>query len=139
MKIGEVVKLTVLPAKGEPEKVFAVTLQEMPERATQAPRYYAEELGFVARGTVFMDTYLRRMPADAGGVVVAAIRPQGPAQTAKLEGGDMIMELNGQTVKDLKGFEELYKESRAARPRDASVLVILREGRNQTIRIEPPQ
>ena len=139
MKIGQVVTLSVLTGKGQPEKDFAVKLEEMPNRANQAPRYYAEDLGFVVRGSVFMDTYLRRLPADAGGVVVAAIRPQGPAQTAKLEGGDMIVEVNGQTVKDLEQFRGIYGESRTAKPREAVVIVVLRDGRNQTLRIEPPQ
>jgi serine protease Do len=139
MKIGDVVKLTVLTAKGEPEKDFPVKLEEMPDRPSHAARYYAEDLGFVVRESVFMDTYLRRLPADAGGVVVAAIRPQGPAQTAKLEGGDLIVEINGQTVKNLATFRQFYDEARTAKPRDAVVLVVLRDGRNQTLRIEPPQ
>ena len=139
MKVGQVVTLSVLTGKGQPEKEFAVTLEEMPSRPSQAARYYAEDLGFVVRASVFMDTYLRRLPADAGGVVVAAIRPQGPAQTAKLEGGDMIVEVSGQTVKNLEQFRQIYAASRAEKPREAVVLVVLREGRNQTLRLEPPQ
>lgn len=138
MKIGEVVKLTVLTGKGQ-EKEFAVKLDDMPGRTNQAPRYYAEDLGFVVRESVLMDTYMRRLAADAGGVVVAAIRPQGPAQTAKLEGGDMIVEVNGETVKNLEQFRQFYSEARTAKPREAVVIVVLREGRNQTLRLEPPQ
>ncbi len=139
MKIAQVVTLSVLTGKGQPEKEFAVKLEEMPSRPNQAPRYYAEDLGFVVRQSVFMDTYLRRLAADAGGVVVAAIRPQGPAQTAKLDGGDMIVEVNGQAVKNLEEFRQVYGDARTAKPREAVVLVVLREGRNQTIRVEPPQ
>lgn len=139
MKVGQTIQLSVLVAKGQPEKQFKLTLEEMPTRANQAARYYAEDLGFVVRQAVFMDSYLRRLPADTGGVVVAAVRPQGPAQTAKLENNDLITEVNGQAVSDLAQFKQIYGDAHAAKPREAVVLVVLRDGRNQTIRIEPPQ
>jgi S1-C subfamily serine protease len=86
-----------------------------------------------------MDAYARRLSPESKGVLVALVRPQSAGQNARLEGGDMVMELNGQAVADLEQFTKAYQAFRKERPREAVVLVVLREGRNQTIRIEPPQ
>ena len=51
----------------------------------------------------------------------------------------MVVELNGREVKDLAQFKTEYEQFRKDRPKDAVVMVVLREGKNQTIRIEPPQ
>jgi S1-C subfamily serine protease len=139
MKVGESVKLGVLRAKGEPLQDITITTAEMPPRPNTAKRWYAEDLGFSAREVVFTDTYSRRLPADAKGVVVALIRPQSAAQTGGLQMNDMVTELNRQPVTDLASFQKAYESFRADKPKEAVVMVVLREGNTQTIRIEPPQ
>ena len=105
----------------------------------EAERYYAEDLGFSVREMVFMDTYARKLASDAGGVVVALLKPNGSAAAAKLGGNDLITEMNGKPVKNLAQFKKDYEQIRKDKPREALVLVVLREGNTQTIRIEPPQ
>jgi serine protease Do len=139
MKVGETVTLSVLTAKDEPLKETKVKLEERPKGANLAERYYAEDLGFSVRQMVFMDNYIRKLSEDAGGVVVALIKPNGSASAAKLQGNDLITEMNGHPIKDLAQFKKDYEATRKDKPRDALVLVVLREGNTQTIRIEPPQ
>jgi hypothetical protein len=47
--------------------------------------------------------------------------------------------MNGQPVTDLEQFRKAYEAVRKEKPRDAIVLVVLRDGNTQTIRLEPPQ
>lgn len=139
LKPGEVVTLTVLTGKDEPAKDIKITLEEQPRRANLAKRFWAEDLGFSAREVVFYDTYYRRLPADAKGVIIALIKPQGSAQNGGLRRDDLVTQLNGKPVTDLEQFKSAYQEARKASKSQQIVLVVLREGKEETIRIEPPQ
>ena len=61
------------------------------------------------------------------------------ANAAKLQSNDLITELNGQSVANLEEFKKQLQDFRKDKPREAIVMVALREGNTQTIRIEPPQ
>jgi serine protease Do len=139
MKVGDVVTFSVLRERGQPVKDVKVTLEEMPKRPNSAKRWFAEDLGFSAREMVFMDTYARRLEPNATGVIVALIRPQSAAASARLQNNDLITELNREPVKDLEQFKKAYQAFRKASPREAVVVVVQREGNTQVIRIEPPQ
>jgi serine protease Do len=139
MKIGSKVTLSVIEGSDKKPKDVEVTLEERPKGANLAERYYAEDLGFSVREIVFIDTYVRKLPGEQKGVVVSMIKPQSSAATARLQREDLITEVNGKAVAGLKEFEEIYKELRKTKPKDAMVLVVLREGNTQTIRVEPPQ
>jgi serine protease Do len=91
------------------------------------------------REIVFVDTYARKLAPDAKGVVVSQIKPQSSAASAKIQREDLIAELNGQPVENIEDFQKRYESFRKEKPREAVVLVVLREGNTQVIRIEPPQ
>ncbi len=139
MPVGQDVKLTVLDPRTRQSQVISMKLEERPKQPNLAQRFFAEDLGFSVREMVFMDAYTRHLDPGAHGVLVALVRPQSAAQSARLEGNDMVVELNGREVKDLAQFKKDYEQFRKDRPKDAVVTVVLREGKNQTIRIEPPQ
>ena len=139
MKVGDTVTLSVLEAKGQPLKEIKVKLEERPKGPNLAERWYAEDTGFSVREIVFMDTYVRKLEPGAKGVVVSLIKPNSSAAAAKLGMNDLISEMNGQPVTDLAQFRKAYEAIRKDRPREAIVLVTLREGNTQTIRLEPPQ
>jgi serine protease Do len=139
MKVGSPVMLTLVDPRTRKTQDVRVTLEERPKPANLAGRYFAEDLGFAVREMVFMDLYSRRLPPEGAGVVVAMIRPQSAAQNARLEANDLVVDLNGKTIKNLDQFEKEYQTFRKEHAKEAVVMVILREGRNQTIRIEPPQ
>jgi S1-C subfamily serine protease len=139
------VTLSVIHKRGQPPVDIQFNLSEQPAQANTAKRFWAEDLGFAVRDLVFVDRYARRMPIDAPGVVVSLIRPQSAAQSGGLQGSnprvapDVVIQLNGQPVKDVESFAKLFKESRKEKPKDPVVLVVRREGREDTVRIEPPQ
>lgn len=139
MKPGDEITLSVKRGKDQPLQDIKVKLGEMPQRANTAKRYFAEDLGFSVRQLVFDDTYMRKLAQDAPGVLVAIIRPQSAAQTGGLHVGDLVTDMNGKPVKDLESFQTAYQQFRKDKAHDAVVMVVLREGQNQTIRMEPPQ
>jgi serine protease Do len=138
-KVGDAVTFTVITGKDQPTQDIKVTLEEQPRRQNTAKRWYAEDLGFSARETVFMDLYQRRLQPDAKGVIVSLIRPQSAAAAGELRREDLITELNREPVTDLEQFKKAYQEFRKAKPREAVVMVVQREGNTKVIRIEPPQ
>jgi serine protease Do len=139
MKVGSKVTLSVIEGSEKKPKDVTVTLEERPKGANLADRFWAEDLGFGVRDVVFIDTYARKLPMDQKGVVVSMIKPSSSAATARLQREDLITEVNGKNVDGLKDFEEMYKNLRKEKAREAMVLVVLREGSTQTIRVEPPQ
>jgi S1-C subfamily serine protease len=139
MKVGENVMFSILEGRGQPLKDVSVTLEEQPKRANTARRYYVEDLGFTVREIVYADLYVKRLKPDFKGVMVGLIKPQGAAQNAKLQNNDLITEINRTPVTDIDQFKETYETFRKQNPKEAVVLVVLREGNTQVIRIEPPQ
>jgi serine protease Do len=139
LKIGQVVKFSILTKKDEPLREVSVTLAERPMQASRAKRFYAEDLGFTSRQIVFEDTYVRKLPADTKGVVVALVKPSSSAQTAKLQAGDLISKLNQTPVESLDQFKSQYETFRKDQLHEAVVLEVLRGVNTQVVRIEPPQ
>ena len=140
-KPGETVTLSVLRgASGSPLTDVAITTAPRPEMAGQAKRFWTDDLGFGVREPVLLDRYARKMkPADPLGVVVTVLKPEGSGQTAGLQPEDMVVQVNGQPTPDLATFKTTFGDFRKAHAHDPIVMVVKREGREQTIRIEPPQ
>jgi S1-C subfamily serine protease len=127
-------------APGQPLIDIHLTMGVRPMLANAAKRWWSDDIGFGVREPVVLDRYQRHMkPADAGGVVVTVLKPQGSAQSAELHPEDMVVAVNGQPTPTLAAFKSVYGEFRSAHAHEAIVMVVKREGREQTIRIEPPQ
>jgi S1-C subfamily serine protease len=140
MNVGDKVTFTMIRDKGDTPRQLVMTLEARPKEPQEAKRYYARDLGFVAREVTFVDTYRRHAAATTTGVVVALLRPQAAAQAARLEMSDLITQMNGKPVENLDEFKKDYQESRKERPNDPLVLEVTRlDGKEQTINIQPPQ
>ncbi|MGC4030308.1 MAG: PDZ domain-containing protein [Tepidisphaeraceae bacterium] len=139
MDVGQKVSLGIIAAAGEQPKTVEVTLDERTALPSKSKRFYAEDLGFTARDTAFEDTYGRKLPPDTKGVVVAFIRPQSAANSAQLDNGDFVRQINQTPVTDITQFKTQYEAFRKASPKEAVVLEVLRGGNTQIIRIEPPR
>lgn len=140
MKVGQEITLSVISRHDEktPHEV-KLKLGERPPLPSEAQRFWTDDLGFGVRTIVFIDTYVRRLSSDQPGVVVSVIKPQGAAQTGGLERDDLITEINGVKVTDLSQFKTEYQKVREASAKDPIKLVVLRDGKTQVIRLEPPQ
>lgn len=139
MNVGDKVTFAIAGGKAGETRDVMVTLEERPKMQNLAERYWAEDLGLGVREIVFVDTYARKLEPDANGVIVSLIKPQSSAASAQIQMNDLITELNGEPVKDVADFKKNYEAFRKEKPREAVVLVVLREGNTQVIRIEPPQ
>ncbi|HEX4056192.1 MAG TPA: PDZ domain-containing protein [Tepidisphaeraceae bacterium] len=140
MNVGDKVTFSVIRAKGDVPKQVVLTLEARPKEPHEAKRFYAKDLGFVAREVTFVDTYRRKISMGTGGVVVALLRPQAAAQAARLEINDLITQMNGKAVNNLDEFKKDYLEFRKERPNDPVVLEVTElDGQQRTINIEPPQ
>jgi serine protease Do len=140
LNVGDKVTFSVMRQKGDTPKKIVVTLEARPKQPHQAKRFYAKDLGFVAREITFMDTYRRKLPITTSGVVVALLRPQAAAQAARLTVNDLILQMNGRPVNNLEQFKKDYLEFRKSQPNDPVVLEVVQvDGKQRTINIEPPQ
>ena len=139
LKPGATVTFTVMRLKGQPLQDLKMTLASRPKQANIARRFWAEDLGFGVRELVYIDTYEFKLKPDAKGLYVTVVKPESSAATGRIHPGDLVTQLNGQPVLDLDFFKKNYSDFRTTHPRDAVVMVVLREGREETIRIEPPQ
>jgi serine protease Do len=139
MHIGDHIVFGVLNAPNQPPQSLTLTLAQRPASATTAKRYWADDLGFGVRETVFDDLYERHLPDSAKGVIVTMIKPQASAMIARLASEDMVTQVNGTPVANVAEFQKAYEALRKSKPTEAVLLVVLHEGNNQVIRIEPPQ
>ncbi len=139
-QVGDEVTLSLFRGgEGDELTDVKVTLEERPKMPNLAQRYYAEDLGFSVRELLFVDKYQRRLKDDATGVVVALIKPQSSAASAKLGMNDLITEMNGEPITSVEEFQKAYEATRKEKPKEPVVLVVQRESNTQVIRIEPPQ
>jgi len=140
MSVGSKVTFSVIRNKGDVPKDVVLTLDTRPKEPQEVRRFYARDLGFVAREVTFTDTYRRHITAKTSGVVVALLRPQAAAQAAHLGMLDLITQMNGKPVENLDEFKKDYLDFRKDRPSDPVVLEVTRlDGKEQTINIQPPQ
>jgi S1-C subfamily serine protease len=138
---GTVITLGVLRGgPGQPLTDIRIPLGVRPDPANRAKRFWSDDIGFGVREPVLLDRYARHMkPGDAAGVVVTVLKPEASAQTAGLQPEDLVVQVNGQPTPNLAAFKSAYGDFRTTHAHDAIVMVVKREGREQTIRIEPPQ
>jgi serine protease Do len=140
MSVGSKVTFSIIRNKGDVPKDVVLTLDTRPREPQEVRRFYARDLGFVAREVTFTDTYRRHITAKTTGVVVALLRPQAAAQAAHLGMLDLITQMNGKPVGTLDEFKKDYLDFRKDRPSDPVVLEVTRlDGKEQTINIQPPQ
>jgi S1-C subfamily serine protease len=139
MKVGTDLTLGIITEPNKPPADLKVTLAERPKQENRAKRFYAEDLGFTVREIVFDDTYNRKLPAEQKGAIVALVKPASAAQTGKLQRGDLVTKLNQTPVTDVDQFKKEYQEFRKAKPKEAIVLEVIRQGNDEIIRLEPPQ
>ena len=70
---------------------------------------------------------------DNSGVMINNVVDDSPAEKAGLEDGDVILEFNGKTISD---NDDLVKAVRGTSPGDKVKVVVLRNGKNESLEVE---
>jgi serine protease Do len=96
--------------------------------------------GFVTRG--WLGVVIQRITPDlqeamnletANGALVSRVDPKGPAQTAGVQRGDVIVEFDGEPIEEM---EELPRLVAAAPPGKKASVVVIRDGERTPLDIE---
>jgi serine protease Do len=128
------------------KKTFNLDLGEMPAGAAEqgGPEVSPEETGFPEKTTVFGAVVVAditddirsalNLPKDVQGAVIAEIDSDSPAGKAGLREGDVIQEVNKQSVKNAK---ELVAASKKLKPNEKILMRVWSQGRSGYIALEP--
>jgi S1-C subfamily serine protease len=74
-----------------------------------------------------------RLPDEGKGVIVTGLVSEAPADKAGVKVDDVIAEVDGKPVTELKGFVDTI---RGHRPGDTITLKVLRNGKGQDIKVK---
>jgi serine protease Do len=74
------------------------------------------------------------IPAKTVGVVITAVEPGGPAEAAGLQRGDVIQEVNHETVKTL---DDYLKAANKIKKDELAVLLVSRQGNSLFVAVNP--
>jgi len=111
LPIGSAARFQAL--RGGQPKVFALTLAESPVNTSGLRTLALTRLRAQLREIGFYDRAARRLPAGQAGVVVDGVEAGGPAGLAHLNGGDIIISLGGEPVRDLTGLAQALERALA--------------------------
>jgi len=137
-EIGSELALTVSRG-GDPVEV-TLTLGTTPKQQNQAEREFFESVGFAVREFVLGDGIQRRIldRAEMDGVITDYVSRNKPANSAGLNGGDWIKEVDGQRVADLETAVAAINAALESETREELVLLIDRNNETQVLRIKLP-
>ena len=99
-------------------------------RAQEAPSAGRTRSGF----RVFLGTVPDYAQTDVLGVQLSGVAPGGPAETAGVQGGDIIVEVDGTTIENLYDYTYSLEALRVGEP---ARLVVLRDGKRISLEIIP--
>ncbi|MFM7289838.1 MAG: PDZ domain-containing protein, partial [Planctomycetia bacterium] len=120
---------------GEPLAISA-TLVETPAATGDLDTFTDETFELTIRDLPLTERIAEQLPVDAPGVRVSAVQPNGWAALAGIGPGDVIVSIDGQTVKTVTDAETILKACRETRPRQ--VVFFVRRGVNTVFaEVEP--
>lgn len=117
---GKRIKITILRSEGKrgwKEKTIRLNVGTRPKReemlsAQPAPQKYKVDVGMQLQN--IDQNYLRRhgLPSDMGGVLVTKVALGGPAESAGITRGDIIVEVNQKSVASIDEFFGIVKQKK---------------------------
>lgn len=129
---GTKITLKVHRAEAGKTETVALKIGKAPLSPAEAKRWTAKTIGVTFRSMVFADRYRLKLERDAPGAVVAAVSPSGPAATASLQSGDVVLEVDRQPVKNLANLKQLLTTALKAKP-ESLMLAVQRGVSDRTV------
>lgn len=126
MEPGSAVELAVIrPADKAPQSFSMIAnLEAAPMSASEAPDYENEQLDLKVRDLVFADYLYYNMDEETlWGVVVTELENSGPAMIGGLTFGDIIQQINGQTVESVDEVEAILEKMVEDKPSEVIFFV----------------
>lgn len=122
--VGEEVQITVL--RGGKQHTITVTLGELTDRIAQADGRRQSQAGWGMTVAGISDEHVQRyrLPDNQQGIVVTEVEPGGPAELAGIRPGDVIEEVNRQTVRSVNDFTSALKKAEQSE----TLLLLVRRG-----------
>jgi serine protease Do len=133
-RIGTEVKLSVI--RGSETLEIPVRLVKNSLGAREMPFYQDEILEFTARDVSEEDRVDNQWSQDIQGAIVSDVKRGSWADLAHLAVGDLIMAVDGRTIKNIAGLEQVLKEKRPSRP-ERIVFFVRRGIHTLFIQMEP--
>jgi S1-C subfamily serine protease len=113
---GEVIGVNsavILPAQGICFAIAVNTAKYVAGRLIRDGRVRRSRIGVSVQTVTLPPAIVRRLELEAdGGVLVASIEPDGPADRAGLEEGDVLVALDGHPVSGIDDLHKLLTEDR---------------------------
>ena len=132
-RVGATVTLTVV--RGGQEQPVAVVLGQTPTQPREMKRYEDTVFEFRVRDVAEEDREDPTLAVTAG-VLVESVAVRGWAALGRLNGGDLILALDGRPVMDIDDFEARMKDIHTRRP--AVVVFEIRRGiRTMFVELRP--
>jgi len=125
--VGKPVDVIVI--RNGQEKTFKVEVGELPEEETAAAPARAEDLGLNVRELTPELAKQLGIP-ESEGVIIAGIADDSPAAEAGLKPGDLILEMNRQTIKDIGDYQRIARQVK----KGDTVLFLIRRGQIKLFR-----
>ena len=134
---GKQVSLTV--KRGAKQLSVTVGLVAIPKQNFEAERYISKELAMVVREKVPPDSYAATGPiADVKGLVVMAAPAKGPAGAAGVRRGDLLIQVNGESVTMVSAVRTAIEKAVKGSPAKMIVLLVQRGDKTYPISIMRP-
>ncbi|MCX7033876.1 MAG: PDZ domain-containing protein [Arenimonas sp.] len=134
LPIGSTARFEAL-RDGKPQ-VFSLALAESPINTSGLRTLALSRLRAQLREIGFYDRAARRLPASQSGVVVDGVEAGGPAGLAHLAGGDIIISLGGEPVRDLTGLAQALERALAKGNGSVVPLQVVRGGETRILYLE---
>jgi len=112
---------------------LTVTLKEAPRAENELRVYEDVALEFRARDISYLDRVKRRWPQDTSGALISQVDAGGWASVGGLRADDLVLAVDGKTVRDVKELEKVLRPLKGKKPDD--VVFFVRRG-VQTLFVE---
>jgi serine protease Do len=128
------VQLTVL--RGKEQLKIQVELVRSPKLRREMKKYRNDDFDFTARDVAFFDRAEEQWSAEQRGALIEDVKSGGWAELGSLYVDDLIVEVDGQPVRDIESLKKIMTEVAAAR-RPAVVIKVLRGIHSAYLELEP--
>ena len=112
--------------RGEKPMTWNASLTKRPVPPNELPKHEEETFEFTLRDLSFADRVNRRLDLNQSGLMVENVEPAGWGALAGLRQGDLLLEVDRQSIGSIEDFKDIMKQLVSAR--EKRVLFFIRRG-----------